>query len=355
MSDFTTLGDDEKLKIKVPVKGATNWGDTMKSDTFQKIADHDHSGVDGKGASISKVGTESQQGNTEIDSTSGGRILLKKSLRLTTLASAPTNAVLGDMYIDSAGTLKICTSPDPGAVWASATATYDLKGATDANFNSIADGQMLVYNATASKFESFTKDVGNLNNVDTTGVTDGDLMVYDASTSKWKPDSRAGEVIMWAKASHGTPTTSPKNALYCNGAAISRSTYEELFDIIGTTYGVGDGSSTFNLPDYRDLFFRGASDTRNPGPTIQEDSTALPNNAFDFVTDNPGNHNHTTGNFQIDGDSGGQDARGSNDNPMISRTTSDAGAHDHSAASWSGGDSETRPRNVAIAYYIRYK
>ena len=69
MSDFTTLGDDQKLKIKVPVKGATNWGDTMKSDTFQKIADHDHSGVNGKGSVISKVGTDSQQGNTEIDST----------------------------------------------------------------------------------------------------------------------------------------------------------------------------------------------------------------------------------------------------------------------------------------------
>lgn len=39
--------------------------------------------------------------------------------------------------------------------------------------------------------------------------------------------------------------------LYCNGAAISRATYKRLFDRIGTLYGVGDGSTTFNLPDFR--------------------------------------------------------------------------------------------------------
>jgi microcystin-dependent protein len=39
--------------------------------------------------------------------------------------------------------------------------------------------------------------------------------------------------------------------LYCNGFAASRATYKRLFDEIGTAYGVGDGSTTFNLPDYR--------------------------------------------------------------------------------------------------------
>jgi microcystin-dependent protein len=39
--------------------------------------------------------------------------------------------------------------------------------------------------------------------------------------------------------------------LYCNGAAASRATYKRLFDEIGTTYGAGDGSTTFNLPDCR--------------------------------------------------------------------------------------------------------
>lgn len=54
-----------------------------------------------------------------------------------------------------------------------------------------------------------------------------------------------GTIIMYAK------STAPANYLICNGAAISRTTYASLFAVIGTVYGVGDGSTTFNLPDYR--------------------------------------------------------------------------------------------------------
>lgn len=45
--------------------------------------------------------------------------------------------------------------------------------------------------------------------------------------------------------------------LLCDGRAVSRSTYADLFTAIGTTYGVGDGSLTFNLPDFRDRFPKG--------------------------------------------------------------------------------------------------
>ena len=44
----------------------------------------------------------------------------------------------------------------------------------------------------------------------------------------------------------------PSGFLECNGAAVSRSTYSALFAIIGTTYGVGDGATTFNVPDLQD-------------------------------------------------------------------------------------------------------
>ena len=47
-------------------------------------------------------------------------------------------------------------------------------------------------------------------------------------------------------------TTAPTNFMFADGSAISRTTYSELFDIIGTTYGSGDGSTTFNLPDKRE-------------------------------------------------------------------------------------------------------
>lgn len=46
-------------------------------------------------------------------------------------------------------------------------------------------------------------------------------------------------------------SAAPSGWLFCNGSAISRTTYADLFAVIGTTYGAGDGSTTFNLPDLR--------------------------------------------------------------------------------------------------------
>jgi microcystin-dependent protein len=51
-------------------------------------------------------------------------------------------------------------------------------------------------------------------------------------------------------------------ALVANGAAVSRGTYSRLFDRIGTRYGAGDGANTFNLPDWRGVFFRGLDNGR---------------------------------------------------------------------------------------------
>ena len=49
----------------------------------------------------------------------------------------------------------------------------------------------------------------------------------------------------------------PEGYLYCDGSAIGRETYSELFEAVGTLYGAGDGAETFNLPDARGVFFRG--------------------------------------------------------------------------------------------------
>ena len=55
-----------------------------------------------------------------------------------------------------------------------------------------------------------------------------------------------GIIIPW------TSTSLPSGFLECTGAAVSRSTYSDLFAVVGTTYGVGDGSTTFNIPDLQD-------------------------------------------------------------------------------------------------------
>jgi len=54
--------------------------------------------------------------------------------------------------------------------------------------------------------------------------------------------------------------TLPTGFLACDGSAVSRTTYSGLFAVVGTTYGTGDGSSTFNVPDLRAAFLRGAGD-----------------------------------------------------------------------------------------------
>jgi microcystin-dependent protein len=54
----------------------------------------------------------------------------------------------------------------------------------------------------------------------------------------------------------------PTGYLECDGAAVSRTTYADLFAIISTTYGVGDGSSTFNVPDLQDNVAMGKSGTK---------------------------------------------------------------------------------------------
>ncbi len=54
--------------------------------------------------------------------------------------------------------------------------------------------------------------------------------------------------------------TLPTGFLACDGSAVSRTTYAALFAVVGTTYGTGDGSNTFNVPDLRAAFLRGSGD-----------------------------------------------------------------------------------------------
>jgi len=68
-------------------------------------------------------------------------------------------------------------------------------------------------------------------------------------------------IVPWSSASV------PSGFLECNGAAVSRSTYSALFAIVGTTYGAGDGASTFNVPDLQDNVAVGKSGTKNLGST----------------------------------------------------------------------------------------
>ena len=70
-----------------------------------------------------------------------------------------------------------------------------------------------------------------------------------------------GIVVPWGSA------IIPSGFLECNGAAVSRSTYAALFAVVGTTYGSGDGSTTFNVPDLTDRTVVNKSNTKSLAQT----------------------------------------------------------------------------------------
>lgn len=70
-----------------------------------------------------------------------------------------------------------------------------------------------------------------------------------------------GTIVPWSDSSV------PTGFLECNGAAVSRSTYSALFAIVGTTYGAGDGSSTFNVPDLQNNVAVGKSPNKSLAST----------------------------------------------------------------------------------------
>ena len=74
-----------------------------------------------------------------------------------------------------------------------------------------------------------------------------------------------GTTIAWT----GSSSSIPAGYLHCNGQSVSRTTYSALFTHLGTVFGSVD-ANTFNVPNYRDMFLRGASDTRAVN-TYQED------------------------------------------------------------------------------------
>jgi microcystin-dependent protein len=70
-------------------------------------------------------------------------------------------------------------------------------------------------------------------------------------------------------------TVAPENYLFCDGSAVSRSTYATLFDVIGTTFGAGDGSTTFNLPDLSGRVPLGVSQAHALGTTGGSETVTL--------------------------------------------------------------------------------
>lgn len=150
--------------------------------------------------------------------------------------------------------------------------------------------------------------------------------------------SIVGSVIIWMTG------TAPANTLECDGSAVSRATYAGLYAVIGTIYGAGDGSTTFNLPDLRGQFLRGYAH----GSTNDPDRASRTDAGGGGTGDNIGTkqsyqlqaHTHTVPR-KLDGPSGG--------------TVRYTVAADLTTNTGSTGGNETRPRNVNVMFCIVYQ
>lgn len=129
-------------------------------------------------------------------------------------------------------------------------------------------------------------------------------------------------------------TTAPAGWMACDGRTLSRSVYASLFAAIGTTYGAGDGSTTFNIPDLRGEFIRGLDSGRGVDSGRALGSAQASQNL---------SHTHLV--RRINSSGGATTALGSGANAS---TWADDGPMT------SSGGTEARPRNVALLAIIRY-
>ncbi|MCX6107961.1 MAG: phage tail protein, partial [Proteobacteria bacterium] len=139
--------------------------------------------------------------------------------------------------------------------------------------------------------------------------------------------------------------TCPTGWLEANGSAVSRTTYASLFTAISTMYGSGDGSTTFNLPDYRGYFLRGWDHGAGRDPdaasrTARGDGITIGNNVGTIEADQFRSHSHTFGGLQQAGVTNNGAAAAGYNPPTQTNTTS------------SNGGNETRPQNINVIYCV---
>jgi microcystin-dependent protein len=189
-----------------------------------------------------------------------------------------------------------------------------------------------------------------------------------------------GSMMMWPR------STPPTGWIKRNGAAISRTTYSALFSIIGTTFGAGDGSTTFNVPDDRSLFERGWDDSRgvDVGRTFGSEQASQnlshthtgttggqsASHTHSGTTSTVGDHQHATTGSQFTtwgaasvGTTGFYDGSWTNPGALTSpagahnhtiTTGAASGDHTHSFTTGGSGGSESRPANRAYLPIIKF-
>jgi microcystin-dependent protein len=154
-----------------------------------------------------------------------------------------------------------------------------------------------------------------------------------------------GGLMMWSTG------TAPSGWLLCAGAAVSRSTYSALFAIIGTTFGVGDGSTTFNVPNYTNRMPYGTT-VGATGGSADAVVVSHTHTATSTVTD-PG-HSHSIS-FQSTafGSDYGSNAGGSTAGSGTGTSTTGISVSTSVASAGSSGTNANLPPYLGINFIIK--
>ena len=115
-------------------------------------------------------------------------------------------------------------------------------------------------------------------------------------------------------------TDVPQGLLLCNGAAVSRTKYAKLFSVIGTKYGSGDGSSTFNLPNLNGRVLQATSNIGDVGKFLEAQLPNIRGLSMNFCLTSPNYGISSQGAFYNDGTVGGKS--------IYATSTADSG-HQH--------------------------
>jgi len=157
-----------------------------------------------------------------------------------------------------------------------------------------------------------------------------------------------GLIIPWSSGSV------PSGFLECDGSAVSRSTYAALFAVVGTSYGVGDGSTTFNLPDLQDRVCQHKSPTKAQFSTGGANTVASSGNitgqsAGNTTLSTPQIPSHSHSMYAAGGMQGGP---GTGSAPGETTSTGGGGAHGHSSSANFVGDATSVLQPYLTLIYI---
>ena len=196
-----------------------------------------------------------------------------------------------------------------------------------------------------AKIQELNSKIDNAVNKSNTALTDLLSAVEQAKTSAIQAIEDKTRVIEEYKVPIGTIIAMssdyiPTGYLLCNGSAVNRQTYSLLFAKIGTTYGEGDGTNTFNLPDLRGKFVRGLGGNSDLLGKTQGDAIRNIQGEVDICH---GDNNVTNGVFRDNG----RKSRGRDGNEWYSHSVI------FDASTVVPTANENRPLNMAMNYLIK--